>query len=316
MTMASNFNNDLPDLLRGTGEFDSNNTFGSQQVCLPAVKGSYMITDIEQAEAGTTHCGSASLDDRQNAEARSSLNTPPQWSSSQMNHALRSSSVQQTNMGRAHLDRMLPLAVPQRSFPASHGSLALQLFENANDGTFGPGHSAGHVRPRTTMREERVLVDTRHTNPNSPDPNRLLFREDETRNMAIQAPSSSFNFDSQNQAMQVSVSSVLRPEIQQQSHVRNERMAFGSSSYHQSMQIVSELGGIPYDAMMDGNPALVGMYGAPDSRSYARDMVSPNLDPELLSDQIQGVVSALSESLVCCVCQKGYRNKPTLRYVW
>ena len=315
MTMSSNFNKDLPDLLRGTGEFDSNNIFGSQQVCLPAVKGSYMITDIEQAEAGTTHYGSAPLDGRQNAGARSSLNTPLQWNPSQMNHALRNS-AQQTNMSRAHLNRMLPLAVPQASFPASHGPLALQSVENANDGRFGPGHSAGHVRPRKMMREERVLVDTRRMNPNSPDSNRLFFRENETRNMAIQAPSSSFNFNFQNQAMQVSASSVSRPEIQQQSHARNERMAFGSPSYHQSMQIVSQLGETPYDAMMDGNPALVGMYGAPDSRSYARDMVSPNLDPELLSDQIQGVVSALSESLVCYVCQKVYRDKPTLRYVW
>ena len=315
MTMSSNFNKDLPDLLRGTGEFDSNNIFGSQQVCLPAVKGSYMITDIEQAEAGTTHYGSAPLDGRQNAGARSSLNTPLQWNPSQMNHALRNS-AQQTNMSRAHLNRMLPLAVPQASFPASHGPLALQSVENANDGRFGPGHSAGHVRPRKMMREERVLVDTRRMNPNSPDSNRLFFRENETRNMAIQAPSSSFNFNFQNQAMQVSASSVSRPEIQQQSHARNERMAFGSPSYHQSMQIVSQLGETPYDAMMDGNPALVGMYGAPDSRSYARDMVSRNLGPELLSDQIQGVVSALSESLVCYVCQKEYRDKPTLRYVW
>ena len=314
MKMASNPNEDFPNLLHGTGGFEPTNTFSSQQVCLPAMKGTYMITDIEQAEAGTTHYGSASLDDRQNAGARSSLNTP-QWNPSQMNHALRNS-AQQTNMSRAHLDRMLPLAVPQASFPASHGPLALQSVENANDGRFGPGHSAGHVRPRKMMRDERVLVDTRRMNPNSPDSNRLFFRENETRNMAIQAPSSSFNFNFQNQAMQVSASSVSRPEIQQQSHARNERMAFGSPSYHQSMQIVSQLGETPYNAMMDGNPALVGMYGAPNSRSYARDMVSPNLDPELSSDQIQGVVSALSESLVCYVCQKVYRDKPTLRYVW
>lgn len=313
--MASNFNNDLPDLLRGTGEFDSNNTFGSQQVCLPAVKGSYMITDIEQAEVGTTHYGSAPLDGRQNAGAPFLLTTPPQWSPSQMNHALRNSSVQQTNMGRAHLDRMVPLAIPQTSFPASHGSLALQSFENANDGRFGPGHSAGYARPKTMMREERVLVDTRHMEPNSPDSNHWSFRENETRNMAIQAPSSSLNFDSQNQAIQVSAPSVSWQEIQQQSHARNERMVFGSSSYHQSMQIVSRQDETPYDAMPDGNPALDGMYGAPYSRSYARDMVSPNLGPELLSDQIQGVVSAPSASLVCSVCKKGYRDKKTLRYV-
>lgn len=276
-----------------------------------------MITDIEQADAGRTYYGSALVSGRPNAVAGFSLNTPLQWSPSQMNHALRNPLVQQVDMGREHSDRMLRLAVSQTDFPASHGSPALQSFENANDGSFGPGHSASHVRPHMMVREERGLADTRYIDPNSLDQNRFSFQENESGNMAIQAPSSSSNFGFQNQAIQATASSISWPHIQQQGYARNERMVFGSSSYRQSMQVVSRQDETPDDAMADGNPALVGMYGHPDSRSYARDMVSPNLDPQLLSDQMQGVVSAPSESLVCSFCQKRkvYRNRSTLRYV-
>lgn len=163
-----------------------------------------------------------------------------------MNHALWNSSVQQTDMDRAHSDGMPGLAVSQTSFPASHGSPALQSFDNPNDGSFGPGHSASPLRPRMMVQEERGLADTIYINPNSLDSNRLFSQVDEAGNRAMHAPNSSLNFNTSDQAVQATASSIPWQQFQQQSDARIERVVPGvqattkaCTSLHDEMKVTT-----------------------------------------------------------------------------
>lgn len=314
MAMASNPNEEHPDLLYSVGEFEPNNAFGCQNVRLPSAIGSYMVADIEQAGTGLEYHENVPLDDGHHFEAGFSVDTSPQWSLPQTNHAQWNSQDQPTEEGRAHSDRLSQLAVTQSDFPSLQESPALQLFENANDGRHGPGHPADHVRPQATMREEREIVDTRYISPYPTDLNRLFPQEDDAGNMAMQPQMTPLNFDFQHQADQAAPSTFSQPLIQQQSFAQIEGMVSGSSIYDQSMHVVSQQEETSRGVMRDGNPALVGLYGDPDSRSYAQDMGSAHFDPELSSDQMQGAVAAQSESFACFVCEKQYRNIPTLRY--
>ena len=315
MAMADNPNEEFPDLLRGTGRvsrFQPNNTRGYQQVCLPDTARSYVITDIEQVGTGTTYPGNVIIPSRHQSVAGFSLNTPPpEWSPAHTNHATWNPQVQRTDMGEAHLDRMPQHAVSQTHFSMLQGPPALQLFENANAGIFGPGHSADHVRPQTMVREERLSVGTRCMSPNSADLNRLLLQE----NVDMQAPNSPLNFDFQHQVNQTAASAISWPLIQQQNDARIERIVSDISVYDRSTHIVTHQEETPRGVTMEGNPALDAMHGAPDGRSHVRGMVSAHSDPGLSSDQMQVSVSIPSAPPVCSQCDYKYRNKAGFMYV-
>jgi hypothetical protein len=319
MAMADNPNEEFPDLLRGTGRvsrFQPNNTFGYQQVCLPATARSYVITDIEQVRTGTTYPGNVIIPSRHHSVAGFSLNTPPpQWSPAQTNHATWNPPVQQIDMGGAHLDRMPQHSVSQTHFPMLQGPPALQLFENADAGTRGPGHSTDHVRPQTMAQEERMLVGTRYMSPNSADLNRLLLQENEAGTMDMQAQNSHLNFDFQHHTNQATASAVSWPLIQQQHDARIERIVSDISIYDQSTHAVTRQEETSRDVTMEGNPALDAMHGALDGRSHVRGMVSAHSDPGLSSDQMQVPVSITSAPPVCSQCDYKYRNKAAFMYV-
>lgn len=206
-------------------------------------------------------------------------------------------------------------AVSQTDFFTLHGSPALHFFENANDGRHGPGHPADHVRPQATMREEREIVDTRYISLYPTDLNRLIPREDDAGNMAMQPQMSPLNFDFQDHGDQASA--ISQPLIQQQSLAQFERMVSGSSVNEQGMQVLSRQEDAPPGVMMDVNPALDGMYGAPGIRSYVRNMASAHLVPELLSDETQSVASAPSDLLACshARCKYRHRDRTAYKYV-
>lgn len=234
-----------------------------------------------------------------------------------MNHALESLRVQQTDVVRAHFGRMHQPAVSQNDLPSLQGSPTLHFFENANDGRRGPGHPADHVRSQATMQEEREIVDDRYISPYPTRLNRLLPQENYAGTMAMHPQMSPLNFDFQRQADQVAVSAFLQPLIQQQSFAQIEGMVSGSSIYGQSMHVLSRQENTPSGVMMEGGPALDGMYGAPDIRSYARDMGSANFNPELLRDQMESVPSAPSSLFACphARCKYQHHKEGAYRYV-
>lgn len=218
-------------------------------------------------------------------------------------------------MSGAHLARMPQHAVSQTHLPMLQGPPALQLFENGNAGTCGPGHFADHVTPQTMVREERSFLGTRCMSSNSADPERLLLQENVAGVMDMQAQNSPLNFDFQHQANQATASANLWPLIQQQNDARIERKVSDTSICDQSMHVLTRQEETPRDVTMEGIPALDGMYGAPDSRSYVQGMVSPRSDPGLSSDQMQVPPYTPSESPACSRCDYQYRNEAGLRYV-
>ena len=315
MAMADNPNEEIPDLLRDTGGFEANNVLGDQQVCLPAEAGSYTIADIEQAKASVAHYENVAFDAGNHPEAGSSFNVPPQPSPSQTDLSLWNLSAQQNVIDRAHPDHLSRLAVPQTGFSTSQASLDLQWLGNADDRVYGSGGPAGHVRLPTMMWEERGFVDTRPMSFNSTDLARVFPQENQAEDVVIQAQYPPLDCNNQTYTIEATEFATSWPQIQQQSLAQTERTITGSSMYDQSMQALSRQDDTPCGVMTDGNPALVGMYGAPDSGSYVRGIPSAHLDPELSSGQMQDVTPASSESLACSSCDKIFPNRAGLRCV-
>lgn len=158
------------------------------------------------------------------------------------------------------------------------------------------------------MREEPEIFDDRYLSPYPIDLNCLFPQENDAGTMAMQPQMAPLSFDFQHQADQAAASAFSQPVTYQQRHARIESVVSGNSIHGHSMPVLSRQENTPSGVMMNGGPALDGMYGAPDIRSYAPDMGSAYIDPELSSGQMQGVVAAQSESPACRFCGKQCRD--------